>query len=119
MLMPGVTGRLFHEFAWVLTIAVAISMLVSLTLTPMMFAYLLQPDQLPGGDDAHERHAAAGKRGVWLRTVDFYGRTLDWVLDHRRLTMLVAAATVVLIFFFNDTATTEIYTLSLHDALPI
>jgi multidrug efflux pump len=96
LLMPGVTGRLFHEFAWVLTIAVAISMLVSLTLTPMMCAYLLKPDQLPEGDDAHERHAAAGKRGVWLRTVDFYGRTLDWVLDHRRLTIVVAAATVVL-----------------------
>ncbi|UGB38252.1 efflux RND transporter permease subunit [Frateuria soli] len=96
LLMPGVTGRLFHEFAWVLTIAVAISMLVSLTLTPMMCAYLLKPDQLPEGDDAHERHAAAGKRGVWLRTVDFYGRTLDWVLDHRRLTIIVAAATVVL-----------------------
>jgi len=96
LLMPGVTGRLFHEFAWVLTIAVAISMLVSLTLTPMMCAYLLKPDQLPEGDDAHERHAAAGKRGVWLRTVDFYGRTLDWVLDHRRLTILVAAASVVL-----------------------
>ncbi|MCX7513178.1 efflux RND transporter permease subunit [Frateuria hangzhouensis] len=99
LLMPGVTGRLFHEFAWVLTIAVAISMLVSLTLTPMMCAYLLKPDQLPEGDDAHERHAAAGKRGVWLRTVDFYGRTLDWVLDHRRLTMLVAGATVVLTVF--------------------
>ncbi|MEI7036810.1 efflux RND transporter permease subunit [Fulvimonas yonginensis] len=96
LLMPGVTGRLFHEFAWVLTIAVAISMLVSLTLTPMMCAYLLKPDQLPEGDDAHERHAAAGRRSVWLRTVDLYARTLDWVLDHRRLTMLVAAATVVL-----------------------
>ncbi|HEV2622432.1 MAG TPA: efflux RND transporter permease subunit [Frateuria sp.] len=96
LLMPGVTGRLFHEFAWVLTIAVAISMLVSLTLTPMMCAYLLKPDQLPEGDDAHERHAAAGKRGVWLRTVDFYGRTLDWVLDHRRLTILVAGATVAI-----------------------
>jgi multidrug efflux pump len=96
LLMPGVTGRLFHEFAWVLTIAVAISMLVSLTLTPMMCAYLLKPDQLPEGDDAHERHAAAGKRGLWLRTVDFYARTLDWVLDHRRLTMLVATATIVL-----------------------
>src|SRR3546814_6910305 len=46
-----------------------ISMLVSLTLTPMMCAYLLKPDQLPEGDDAHERHAAAGKRTVWSRTV--------------------------------------------------
>ncbi|TAL87244.1 MAG: acriflavine resistance protein B [Rhodanobacter sp.] len=99
LLMPGVTGRLFHEFAWVLTIAVTISMLVSLTLTPMMCAYLLKPDQLPEGDDAHERHLAAGKRTVWSRTVDLYARTLDWVLDHQRLTLLVAAAAVVLTVF--------------------
>jgi multidrug efflux pump len=99
LLMPGVTGRLFHEFAWVLTIAVTISMLVSLTLTPMMCAYLLKPDQLPEGDDAHERHAAAGKRTVWSRTVDLYANTLDWVLDHRQLTMLVAGAAVVLTVF--------------------
>ncbi|OOG54086.1 acriflavine resistance protein B [Rhodanobacter sp. B05] len=99
LLMPGVTGRLFHEFAWVLTIAVTISMLVSLTLTPMMCAYLLKPDQLPEGDDAHERHAAAGKRTVWSRTVGVYERSLDWVLDHQRLTMLVAGAAVVLTVF--------------------
>lgn len=103
LLMPGVTGRLFHEFAWVLTIAVTISMLVSLTLTPMMCAYLLKPDQLPStdqsrGDDAHERHAD-GKRTVWSRTVDLYARTLDVVLDHQRLTLLVAAAAVVLTVF--------------------
>src|SRR5690606_12917374 len=67
LLMPGVTGRLFHEFAWVLSIAVAISMLVSLTLTPMMCAWLLKPDQLPEGDDAHERHAAAGRSTWWSR----------------------------------------------------
>ena len=99
LLMPGVTGRLFHEFAWVLTIAVAISMLVSLTLTPMMCAYLLKPDQLPEGDDAHERHAAAGKRTVWARSVHLYEQSLDWVLDHQRLTMLVAGAAVVLTVF--------------------
>jgi multidrug efflux pump len=99
LLMPGVTGRLFHEFAWVLTIAVTISMLVSLTLTPMMCAYLLKPDQLPPGDDTHERQAAAGKRDLWTRTVDLYANTLDWVLDHRQLTMLVAAAAVVLTVF--------------------
>ena len=99
LLMPGVTGRLFHEFAWVLTIAVSISMLVSLTLTPMMCAYLLKPDQLPEGDDAHERHAAAGRRTVWARTVHVYENSLDWVLDHQRLTMLVAGAAVVLTVF--------------------
>ncbi len=99
LLMPGVTGRLFHEFAWVLTIAVSISMLVSLTLTPMMCAYLLKPDQLPEGDDAHERHAAAGRRTVWSRIVGSYERSLDWVLDHQRLTMLVAAISVAVTVF--------------------
>ncbi|MEP7185274.1 MAG: efflux RND transporter permease subunit, partial [Rhodanobacter sp.] len=99
LLMPGVTGRLFHEFAWVLTIAVTISMLVSLTLTPMMCAYLLKADELPPGDDTHEHRAADGKRDVWTRTVDLYANTLDWVLDHRPLTMLVAASAVVLTIF--------------------
>jgi len=99
LLMPGVTGRLFHEFAWVLTIAVAISMLVSLTLTPMMCAYLLKPDQLPMGDEHHAAHASTGKRDLWSRTVRLYENTLDWVLDHRRLTMLVAGAAVVLTVF--------------------
>ncbi|NII11256.1 efflux RND transporter permease subunit [Oleiagrimonas sp. C23AA] len=94
LLMPGVTGRLFHEFAWVLTSAVVISMLVSLTLTPMMCAYLLKADELPVGDDAHERAAAEGRRDWWTRTVDAYGRSLDWVLEHRPLTMLVAAITL-------------------------
>jgi multidrug efflux pump len=96
ILMPGVTGRLFHEFAWVLSIAVVISMLVSLTLTPMMCAYLLKPDALPEGEDAHERAAAAGKITLWSRTVALYERSLDWVLGHQKLTLLVALATMVL-----------------------
>ncbi|MFC6840392.1 efflux RND transporter permease subunit [Xanthomonas theicola] len=96
LLMPGVTGRLFHEFAWVLSIAVTISMLVSLTLTPMMCAYLLKPDALPEGEDAHERAAAAGKTTVWTRTVALYERTLDWVLGHQPLTLAVAVAAVAL-----------------------
>jgi multidrug efflux pump len=101
LLMPGVTGRLFHEFAWVLATAVVISMLVSLTLTPMMCAYLLKPDALPEGDDAHERHAAAGKRTVWARTVGLYERTLDWVLDHQRVMIAVAFIAVgVTVFLY-------------------
>ncbi|QQP97153.1 efflux RND transporter permease subunit [Lysobacter enzymogenes] len=88
LLMPGVTGRLFHEFAWVLTIATAISMLVSLTLTPMMCAYLLKRDALPR-EDAH-----AG--GAWARILAVYARTLDWVLGRQRLMLLVASASVAL-----------------------
>ena len=101
LLMPGVTGRLFHEFAWVLATAVVISMLVSLTLTPMMCAYLLKPDALPEGDDAHERHAAAGKRTVWARIVGVYESSLDWVLDHQRLMIVVAFVAIgVTIFLY-------------------
>ncbi len=96
LLMPGVTGRLFHEFAWVLSIAVFISMVVSLTLTPMMCAYLLKPDALPEGDDAHEHVRADGKVTLWTRFVGLYERTLDWVLAHQPLTMVVASASVVL-----------------------
>nr|WP_218974131.1 efflux RND transporter permease subunit [Xanthomonas hortorum] len=96
LLMPGVTGRLFHEFAWVLSIAVTISMLVSLTLTPMMCAYLLKPDALPEGEDAHERAAAAGKTNLWTRTVGTYERSLDWVLAHQPLTLAVAIGAVAL-----------------------
>ena len=96
LLMPGVTGRLFHEFAWVLTIAVAISMLISLTLTPMMCAYLLKADALPAGDHA-DAHAAPGaaRRDAWSRTLDAYGRSLDWVLARQPLMLLVATITLL------------------------
>ncbi|TAN06172.1 MAG: acriflavine resistance protein B [Rhodanobacteraceae bacterium] len=90
LLMPGVTGRLFHEFAWVLTFAVAISMGVSLTLTPMMCAYLLKQGSLPAGDEA----ALEQRRGFYAKMLGWYESSLDWVLAHRRTTMLVAAASV-------------------------
>ncbi len=90
LLMPGVTGRLFHEFAWVLTIAVAISMMVSLTLTPMMCAYLLKPHSLPQGDE----QALAQRRGFYARMLGWYESSLDWVLAHRRTTILIALASV-------------------------
>ncbi|HET7930692.1 MAG TPA: efflux RND transporter permease subunit [Rhodanobacteraceae bacterium] len=90
LLMPGVTGRLFHEFAWVLTIAVAISMGVSLTLTPMMCAYLLKPGSLPQGDEA----ALQNRRGFYAKMLGWYETTLDWVLAHQRTTILIALASV-------------------------
>jgi len=93
LLMPGVTGRLFKEFAVVLSIAVGISMIVSLTLTPMMCAYLLRRENVLHEDsDAITRHA--GKRDWWDNLVIGYGHSLDWVFGHRRLTMLVLTATV-------------------------
>ena len=68
LLMPGVTGRLFHEFAWVLSIAVAISMLISLTLTPMMCAYLLKQDDAAGRRRrARDKASTPGGRGSSTR----------------------------------------------------
>ena len=90
LLMPGVTGRLFHEFAWVLAIAVALSALVSLTLTPMMCAYLLRPGEVHSDDEEHDRS------GFYGRVLDAYDRSLVWVLDHPRFTLSVAAASVAL-----------------------
>jgi multidrug efflux pump len=94
LLMPGVTGRLFHEFAWVLTISVALSALISLTLTPMMCAYLLRQGQMHSdSEDADEKKTRTGFFG---RMLNAYESSLDWVLEHQRLTILVATASVVL-----------------------
>ncbi|THD10785.1 efflux RND transporter permease subunit [Metallibacterium scheffleri] len=94
LLMPGVTGRLFHEFAWVLTIAVALSAVISLTLTPMLCAYLLKPGALP------QEHSADGKpRGFFARMLGAYERSLDWVFEHQRTIMGVFALSVVVTVF--------------------
>src|ERR1700736_1639331 len=87
--MQDVVGRLFREFAVTLAVTILISAVVSLTLVPMMCAKLLK--QRPPGD-----HAAL-ESGRWFSSVIAgYGRWLDWVLDHQRLTLYVATATVAL-----------------------
>ena len=63
LLMPGVTGRLFKEFAVVLSIAVGISMVVSLTLTPMMCAYLLRRENVPHEEVETISQGSAGATG--------------------------------------------------------
>jgi len=97
LLMGGLVGRTFREFAITLSVAIGISLVVSLTTTPMMCAFLLrgQRRQHPQG-----RFLSAMERGFdALR--DFYGRTLTSALDHPRLVMLVLLATIGLnIFLF-------------------
>ncbi|HEV8122215.1 MAG TPA: efflux RND transporter permease subunit, partial [Candidatus Polarisedimenticolia bacterium] len=95
LLMGGIVGRLFREFAVTLSVAIAVSMFVSLTATPMMCARLLRPHhgaRRPAADVAIER-LLDGVRGG-------YGRALAWVLRHQPLTLAVTlgtmAATVVL-----------------------
>jgi multidrug efflux pump len=91
LFMADVVGRLFREFAVTLSVTILISAVVSLTLTPMMSACLL-------------RHKPESERGRFYRVtgqafdsiVEYYGRTLRWVLDHQGLTLLVAVATLVM-----------------------
>ena len=91
LLMSGIVGRLFREFAVTLSIAILISMVVSLTTTPMMCAYVLRP---------HDGR----KEGLFFRASErtfgalqsLYGRSLGVVLRHPLLTILVFLATVLL-----------------------
>ncbi|NRF46143.1 MdtB/MuxB family multidrug efflux RND transporter permease subunit [Pseudomonas stutzeri] len=83
LFMQDVVGRLFREFAITLAVAILISLVVSLTLTPMMCAKLLKP------------HSVAEAKPDWVeRLIGGYSRWLTWVLRHQTLTLLVAVATL-------------------------
>jgi len=84
LFMGDVVGRLFREFAVTLAVAILLSAIISLTLTPMMCARMLRrtPEQTDAG-------------GWYARVIAVYGRSLEWVLNRRRLTLLVAAATLL------------------------
>jgi multidrug efflux pump len=91
LFMGDVVGRLFREFAITLAVAILISAVVSLTLTPMMCARLLR----------HTPVEAQGRFYRWSgelfeRMIGAYGRMLAWVLDRQRATLVVAVATLAL-----------------------
>ena len=89
LLMGGIVGRLFREFAVTLSVAIAVSLLVSLTATPMMCATLLRPH----GEEKHGRLYRASERGfAWI--MSHYERALAWVLRHQPLTLAVTLATM-------------------------
>ncbi|HEY8334392.1 MAG TPA: efflux RND transporter permease subunit [Tardiphaga sp.] len=91
LLMGGVVGRLFREFAITLSLAVLISGVVSLTLTPMMCATLLRPDP---PERQHGRLFRWSERG-FDGFLNLYIRGLDWVLRHRNLTLAFTVLTVI------------------------
>ena len=91
LLMGGIVGRLFREFAVVLSVAILISLLVSLTTTPMMCARLLRPEHTR----EHGRLYRASER-VFAVTLRGYEVTLKWALRHGRFMLLLLAATVCL-----------------------
>jgi len=89
LFMSGIMGRLFHEFAVTISVAILISGFVSLSLTPMLCSRFLKP---PG--ERRNRFQRSSEK-IFEGMRDFYGWTLRGVLRHRFLTMLTAAGTLV------------------------
>jgi multidrug efflux pump len=91
LLMGGIIGRLFREFAITLSVAVMISLVISLTTTPMMCAYVLQR--------AKDKNRSVPNFVLWFergfqRVQNWYVDSLEWSLNHRRVIMLILAAAV-------------------------
>ncbi|QKL02453.1 MdtB/MuxB family multidrug efflux RND transporter permease subunit [Pseudomonas sp. NY5710] len=95
LFMADVVGRLFREFAITLAVAILISLVVSLTLTPMMCARLLKRE--PKAEEQGRFYCASGAWIDWL--IKHYGSALQWVLRHQPLTLLVAVASLALTVF--------------------
>ncbi len=87
LFMPGLLGRLFHEFAVVIAAAILISGFVSLTLTPMLCSRFLRPEH----EARHGRFNSAAE-AIWARTVALYRDTLGWVMHHRATAMAFSLA---------------------------
>ena len=91
LFMGDVVGRLFREFAITLSVAILISAVVSLTLTPMMCSKLLR--HVPEEKQGRFYHQS----GLFFeRAIAGYGKMLTWVLDHQKATLTVAIGTLVL-----------------------
>ena len=83
LLMGGIVGRLFHEFAVTIGVAILVSGFVSLSLTPMLSSRFLRPPR----EEHHGRWYQATER-VYQRALAYYERTLGWVMNHRPATMV-------------------------------
>jgi multidrug efflux pump len=94
LFMQDVVGRLFSEFAITLAVAILISGIISLTLTPMMCAKILRP---VSEKQSGRIHHTGGR--FFDKLTSGYGRMLNRVLDHQGITLLVAVATLALTVF--------------------
>jgi multidrug efflux pump len=92
LLMGGIVGRLFREFAMTLSIAITVSLVLSLTTTPMMCAYLIRA---PAGDAPRGRLYRTSET-VFNAALAFYDRTLVWALSHAKTMMGILGATLAL-----------------------
>ncbi|WP_455814360.1 multidrug efflux RND transporter permease subunit MdtC [Pseudomonas graminis] len=93
LMLGGIIGRFFREFAVTLSVAIAISLVISITLTPMMCAWLLR------NKPKHTQPRIRGFGRVLLAVQQGYGRTLHRVMDHARWTLLVFLATIGLTIY--------------------
>jgi multidrug efflux pump len=91
LLMGGIVGRLFREFAVTLSLAILVSLLVSLSLTPMMCAQFLRPTH----ETRHGRLYRLFER-IFDGLLHFYERTLRWVLRHQPTILAITLATIAL-----------------------
>jgi multidrug efflux pump len=91
LFMGDIVGRLFREFAVTLSVTILMSAVVSLTLTPMMSARLLKHTP-----EASQGRLFRASENVFNKIIDFYGRTLRFVLGYQTTTLLVAVATLLL-----------------------
>ena len=103
MFMGGVVGLLMREFAMTLSAAVVISMMLTLTFTPMVCSRFLRPPKAP--DNPVIRGLDRGFR--WLE--EHYGRALDRVLEHKLITLIVFIGTAALAGYFYGTAKTGFF----------
>jgi len=86
LLLGGIIGRLFHEFAVTIGVAILVSGFVSLTLTPMLCSRFLRPPK----EEHHGRWYEATER-VYQRGLGLYERSLAWVMDRRPLALVFSA----------------------------
>ncbi|WP_028455709.1 efflux RND transporter permease subunit [Chitinilyticum litopenaei] len=87
--MPGTVGRLFHEFAWVVSLAVLMSAIVSLTLIPLLVPRFIRDHAHAGPEPRWSRFSEHAFNGL----LNLYTRTLDRALAHRNWILLLAVAT--------------------------
>ena len=93
LLIGGLVGRIFHEFAVTLTVAIILSLIISLTVTPMMCAYM----DFTVADD--ENAFMRWSRSMLERMTEFYRKTLVWSLDNPRTIMFTVLIAIVLNFY--------------------
>jgi len=95
MFAGGIVGKIFREFTVTLSVAILISLVVSLTTTPMMCSLLLARGKSAGPPRESSRFGVAFERGFG-RLRQNYERTLDWALHHPRTILLILGATIAL-----------------------